>query len=115
MAALDSERAVATEASSSAKRIYDSDLKLEAVRAFLDGNMTRREVVESYGITSMSTFKKWVIAYKREGAAAFESKNRGRPRGSRNAAGIAASASLTSFEDLRIRVENDRLMHKLRG
>ena len=58
--------------------VYAPALKLEAVRAFLDEGLSRNEVIERYNIASVSTFKKWVIAYRREGAIAFAPKPQGR-------------------------------------
>lgn len=56
------------------KRVYPPELKLAAVQAFLDEGLTRREVVERFELTSSSTLKKWVIAYRREGACALQKK-----------------------------------------
>ncbi|MEG0374940.1 MAG: transposase [Raoultibacter sp.] len=95
------------------RREYSSSLKLEAVRAFLYSNMSRREVVETYNIASVSTFKKWVIAYRREGDPALVTKSKGRP--TKSVIPAAPLADLTSFEELIMHAENNRLAGKLRG
>ena len=94
-------------------REYSSELKLDAVRSFLEEGMTRREVVEVYDIASISTLKKWVIAYKREGAAALATKSRGRH--SKPPVPKALRPDMVPFEELILHAENDRLARKLRG
>lgn len=64
-----------------ARREYTYELKLAAVEAFLGGGKTRREVVEEFDIASISTLKKWVIAYRQEGSIALQVKQKGRPCG----------------------------------
>lgn len=66
-----------------ARREYSYELKLAAVEAFIGGGKTRREVVEEFDIASISTLKKWVIAYRQEGSAALQEKQKGRPCGHR--------------------------------
>ena len=95
------------------RREYSSELKLDAVRSFLEEGMTRREVVEVYDIASISTLKKWVIAYKREGAAALATKSKGRH--SKQPAPKALRPDMVAFEEIILHAENDRLVRKLRG
>ena len=95
------------------RREYSSELKLDAVRSFLEEGMTRREVVEVYDIASISTLKKWVIAYKREGAAALAVKSKGRHP--KPPVPEVTLEGLTPFEELILHAENNRLARKLRG
>lgn len=61
------------------RTMYPAELKVEAVQTFLAGDMTRSEIVEHFGIASESTFKKWLIEYRREGIGSLQPKRRGRP------------------------------------
>ncbi|MEG0504344.1 MAG: transposase [Raoultibacter sp.] len=94
------------------RREYSFELKLEAVHAFLDDNMTRREVVAAYDIASVSTFKKWVMAYRRYGVAGLAEKTRGGAAGTRKQAPTAFNP-LDPEAGYRIRRENQRLASKL--
>ena len=87
--------------------VYSPELKLAAVRSFLEGGMTRREVIEHYNIASVSTFKKWVIAYRRKGPAGLASRSQGRPQARRTA------PMIDPIEASSIRAEVERLKRKL--
>ncbi|MEG0375412.1 MAG: transposase [Raoultibacter sp.] len=95
------------------RRIYDFELKLAAVTDFLEGGLTRREVVERYDIASISTFKKWLIAYRREGEQALAQKTCGRPVGAYGK--NVMPADLFTLEHFLVQAENDRLVRKLKG
>ena len=58
---------------------YSLELKLEAVRLFLEEGLTRKEISKLLGLRSPENVKDWVRRYRREGAAGF-SKPAGRPR-----------------------------------
>ena len=58
---------------------YPKEVKLEAVRMFLEEGMTRREVKAALGLRSEGLVKRWVGQYRREGVEAFY-KPKGRPR-----------------------------------
>lgn len=94
-----------------AKRVYTYELKLAAVKAFLDEGLTRREVVNRFDIASTSTLKKWVIAYRRSGDAALKEKSKGRPCGAytKNRTNLRSAP----IEEILIHAENDRLVRKL--
>jgi transposase-like protein len=61
-------------------RAYSQELKIAAVRDFLDGGMSRPEVMEKYGIRSLSPLMKWIGLYREGGPDALAPKPRGRRR-----------------------------------
>ena len=68
---------------------YPFETKLAAVRAVVDGGMTKPEAMARFGIASPSSFKRWLKAYREEGPEALRPKPKGRPRGSGSPAGEA--------------------------
>jgi transposase-like protein len=62
------------------RRTYNQELKIAAVRDFLDGGMSRPEVMEKYGIRSLSPLMKWIGLYREGGPDALAPKPRGRRR-----------------------------------
>ena len=60
-------------------RHYSKDVKMEAVRMFLEEGMTRAEIKAALGLRSEGRVKTWVGQYRREGVEAFN-KPIGRPR-----------------------------------
>ena len=61
---------------------YSYETKLAAVKAVVDGGMTKPEAMARFGIASPSSFKKWLKAYREGGPEALRPKPKGRPRGS---------------------------------
>lgn len=55
---------------------YPLEVKLEAVRLFLEVGLTKAEIRERLGLTK-GRVKIWVRQYRREGAAAFARKGGG--------------------------------------
>lgn len=94
------------------RRVYPSELKLAAVQAVVSSGKSYREVTEEFGISSVSTLKKWLIAYRREGMGALCEGQRGRPQGP-----LTSFASvfdpLDPEQNHRMRKENTRLAAKL--
>lgn len=86
---------------------YSEEIKLAAVRSFVDDGLTMKEVVEKYEIASRSTLKKWIIGYRREGKEALAEKPRGRKPGSK----LIRRTSLGETEVLRAEIR--RLSTKL--
>ncbi|MBN2939271.1 MAG: helix-turn-helix domain-containing protein [Collinsella sp.] len=68
---------------------YPFGTKPGAVRAVVDGGMTRPEATARFGIASPSSFKRWLKAYREGGPGALGPKPRGRPRGSGSPPGEA--------------------------
>jgi transposase len=58
---------------------YGTEVKLEAVRLYLEEGKTQRWVAEHLGLSRKELVEKWVHDYRREGAAAF-GRVTGRPR-----------------------------------
>lgn len=62
----------------SRRAVYDQELKLAAVKDHLERGKSIREVMIAHKIFSESAVKAWCRAYRAGGAAALESKPRGR-------------------------------------
>ena len=60
------------------KLSYSQDLKLEAVRMFLDRGASKPQIMERLGIKSKSALERWIRAYRAEGAGALASRPKGR-------------------------------------
>jgi transposase-like protein len=58
---------------------YPAELKLEAVRRFLEEGQTHAQITTAQGIRDPQRLDKWLRQYRAEGAGAF-SKPLGRPR-----------------------------------
>ena len=63
----------------SGKKKYSVEVKLEAVRQFLEGGQTRAEIAKALGLRGASRVRDWVWRYRREGELAFR-RSIGRPR-----------------------------------
>ncbi|MCP4143033.1 MAG: transposase [Chloroflexi bacterium] len=50
---------------------YSVETKLDAVRMFFEGGMTRAEITKALGLRSAGRVKAWTRQYRQEGAAAF--------------------------------------------
>ena len=50
---------------------YPVELKLDAVRMFFEEGKTHRAITEALGIRDPQRIQKWLRAYRREGAGAF--------------------------------------------
>ncbi len=64
---------------------YPVEVKLEAVRLFLEEGKTRAEITTLLGLRSESRVQIWVWQYRREGELAF-TRPMGRPRKAQNEA-----------------------------
>lgn len=58
---------------------YPAELKLEAVRRFLEEGQTHAQIAAGLGLCDPKRSKKWLAQYRAEGPSAF-SKPVGRPR-----------------------------------
>lgn len=61
-------------------RTYSQELKIAAARDFLDEGLSKPEIMEKYGIRSLSPLLKWIDAYREGGPEALAPKPRGRRR-----------------------------------
>ncbi len=59
---------------------YDWELKLAAVLDVVEGGMSKPEVMEKYGIASISPLNVWVRDYLRDGEQSLLPKPKGRPK-----------------------------------
>lgn len=80
-------------------REYSPETKLAAVLDFLEGKMTKQEVMAKHAIASVSPLEKWVRDYRESGPGALQPKPRGRPKGS-----AACAAPKTREQELEARV-----------
>ena len=60
---------------------YPFETKPGAVRAVVDGGMTKPEAMARFGITSTTSLKTWLRAYREGGPGALRPKPRGRHKG----------------------------------
>ena len=60
-------------------KVYPMEVKLEAVRLFLEEGKTRAEITKALGLRGEERVKEWVGQYRREGEIAF-TRPLGRPR-----------------------------------
>lgn len=101
-------RALGKEALLNGERLsYPLDLKLEAVRMFLDEGLAKPQVMEKLGIKSKSALERWIRDYRAGGADALAPKPRGRrPR-------PASPAYATREEELEARVRELELENEI--
>ena len=59
---------------------YDFELKLAAVKDFLENGLTKPQIMEKYGIASLNPLVQWIRAYRDGGEEALRAKPKGRPR-----------------------------------
>jgi transposase-like protein len=82
---------------------YPREVKLEAVRLYLEEGKTQAEIIEELGVNNVRRVKQWLHAYRKEGESAFEEKDRkgmiGRPPKKENREAYIA----------RLEMENDLL------
>jgi transposase len=78
---------------------YRVETKEQAVKLFLEGQLSMKAVAEQLGIRDPERIKKWVHDYRQEGALGLR-KVKGRPRKQKE--GVEAELA-------RLRMENDLL------
>lgn len=61
-------------------RAYSQELKIAAVRDFLEQGLSKPEIMKKYGIRSLSPLEKWIHVYREGGPDALAPKPRGRRR-----------------------------------
>ena len=83
-------------------KTYNRETKLAAVLDFLEGGLTKQEVMAKHAIASLTALEKWIRAYREGGPDALAPKPRGRAR-----AGEGPPAAATREEELE--AENRRL------
>ena len=59
---------------------YSRDLKISAVRDFLEGGLSKPEIMEKYGIVSLTPLENWIRKYREGGPEALAPKPKGRRR-----------------------------------
>jgi transposase len=75
------------------------EIKEQAVKLFLEGQLSQKAIAEQLGIRDADRIKKWVHDYRREGVLGLR-KPKGRPR--KRTEGVEAELA-------RLRMENDLL------
>ena len=60
------------------RKSYSHDLKVEAARDVLEHRISKQEVMEKYGIASLSALEDWCRKYKKGGPDALLPKPKGR-------------------------------------
>jgi len=62
------------------QRSYSQELKIAAVQDFLNEGVSKPEIMEKYGIRSLSPLVRWIGLYREGGPGALAPKPRGRKR-----------------------------------
>lgn len=62
------------------QRSYSQELKIAAVRDFLNEGLSKPEIMEKYGILSRTPLERWIKKYREGGPDALAPKPRGRRR-----------------------------------
>ena len=78
---------------------YTIEIKEQAVKLFLEGQLSQKAIADQLGIREADRIKKWVHDYRREGVLGLR-KVKGRPR--KRTEGVEAELA-------RLRMENDLL------
>ena len=78
---------------------YTIEIKEQAVKLFLEGQLSQKAIADQLGIRDTDRIKKWVHDYRREGPSGLR-KAKGRPR--KRTEGVEAELA-------RLRMENDLL------
>ena len=53
----------------SGKKMYSTELKLEIVQRYLEGNISLKRLAEEYHISSKACIQKWLALYREHGEA----------------------------------------------
>lgn len=61
-------------------RKYDYETKLRAARAVVEGEMTKSDAMEAFGLKSMTQINTWCRLYREGGPDALLPKPKGRPK-----------------------------------
>lgn len=77
---------------------YDYETKVVAVRAVVDGGMSKPEAMVRFGIASATPLKQWCRLYREGGVQALKPKPKGRPKG------LVRAVPSTREEELQERV-----------
>ena len=82
---------------------YSREVKLEAVRRYIEEGQSQAEIVEALGIHNVRRVKQWLHEYRQEGERAFE------PRPRKGAIGRPPKRENTEAYIARLEMENDLL------
>lgn len=92
-----------------ARRVYNPEIKLAAVLSVTEDGMSYSAATQEHNIASVSTLKKWLIAYRKEGESALDPKPMGRPKDIHT----PAPRRIPAVDEMLLRMENGRLAKKL--
>lgn len=99
----------------SSHRTYGFEVKQTAVLDFLEGRLSKSEVMVKHGIASATALDRWIREYRREGSDALRPKPKGRSRSETSSKPSPASREdALEAENRRLRAENAYLK-KLRS
>lgn len=62
------------------KRAYSQELKIAAVLDFLEQGLSKMEIMEKYGIRSISPLTRWIAEFRESGPDALAPRPKGRRR-----------------------------------
>lgn len=91
---------------------HSFETKLAAVRAVVDGGMTRPAAMARFGIASTASLKTWLRACREGGPDALGPKPKGRPRGSGSPPGEATREQEPERRIRKLEAENAYLKNR---
>lgn len=86
-------------------RSYDYETKLSAVRDFLEGGLTKQEVMSRHSIACVTALERWVRSYREGGPEALRPRPKGRPRNGGGQPGAMSRERELEAENRRLRAE----------
>ena len=89
----------------SKRKTYSQETKLAAVLDFLEGGLTKREVMVKHTIASLTALEKWIRVYREGGPDALAPKSRGRVRASERQRTAATREEELEAENRRLKAE----------
>lgn len=89
------------------RKTYPKELKLRAVKLYLEGEQGYKSIAKELGISDKSIVRRWVRYYQNEGLQGLEEK-RGKGKGTRKGRPRKRPLSLKE-EVVRLRAENEFL------
>lgn len=85
---------------------YSYELKLEAVKAVVEGGMSYSEAMKVFKIASLAPLQRWCRLYRDGGEIALQPKPKGRPVGSKSKATPVNEVDMLKMKILRLEAEN---------
>ena len=82
------------------RKTYPYEIKLAAVKAYLEDQMSIRDVQAKYGVISFKALQSWCRIYREQGETGLRPKKKGRPSSAKN----KPKKELTYVEEMELRI-----------